>query len=1259
MNDYATDLMVTGVLNAANNITFRASNIAVAPNAVIQTRAIGGSVDLRTTGTFMIGATTTGTNPALIQSDALLHLMADTLSLDGQINSTSSTGRIVINAVRGATFFGEVNAVHSLAVHAGVGASWTDQKLFGAVTVADLSGGDVTINGGTLTSPSGSSEIIAGGNINVIGATTVGSDPVPVQRPIIITVPRTIEVITGTRQVAVGSIFVPVVSFVTTKTTEQVGTESVRVGSAFHTANVTLTQLGYYNPNAPADKRFRKTFVEGIDYTNATLDWSKYYNTDGEVKTLPIFTAGTGKEFGQLSDLQRDAVLVKLGYRKYYDVSFKDLKTNNTINGIPTQIDWHPSWENAYQTKTVDTTFENGPQPEPQPYTPADIKYQDYADTVSVRLSVDGWRDKYVRLPAGAETDIERVVSQGEANAFQEDVGDYYDQARVTYIQDQSANTAVQTSPYSRQTDIDGVGIRWNVSYYDSGNRWYSINDGRTDAKKVSEPQNPLWNQGGKSQAADINNNSIYVQTGYTSTTRVINSQSNFNTYTNPRVGDIEHLVFSVRFDVGLTYSNIRTGGQTDLVTTGNWSLLVSFGSQTSNKTDVFIGPTPVGGSFFDPNFLTVDEVYHDDNPRFVIAPFFFAQSNDGSKNTYFNGQQQSYLIWDGFVGFQNLGVSFGVNPILYNGRWVDKGDVPETYHDYLYNWESRLLDLSETRQQLSYQLVTSPTDVYDLRPKFETGESTVKVVAQKSVTQWQTQNITEAQTVLTTQREFEEGSALQGGFGAPSLTALNTVTIAAGQDVSVQGIVQSTGADQLLTITAGRDVFVDGFVPEGAPTGTLPAIAGLQADGQIIVNAGRDATLGAASVAVVDADNVLEAKSEVSITAGRNAVVAGTVTTLDKVTVTAPGDISLTGSVTATHLIQATAGTDGTGSIIGSINTQLTTFGSQIILTSGATSGDITLTDSTLSSSPITGFISLTALGGHIAQSGGTATGKQFKSRAKNGITANTVVSEYDVQNSGTGDVTLLNSGNITFVSPLTTLNGAIGVTVFGDATVGSVTNNKNVTFTVTGQLTQTANQTISGGLLTLATGSTGLTLQTAVSQIALTTHGTGDVSINNIGTQPFELNVVVTDGSLNVTTAGSLLVTNVVSLTNSDANDVTLNATGNIDIALLNAGVFAATDADARLIRLAYLSGALRASGFLSNSAPDLTSSTYASLDTTAARASLVNWLTPFSAPCRTLQATGHRRRVVWRQSGGRGSKRRRVSAGVGSSSWRRISD
>ena len=381
---------------------------------------------------------------------------------------------------------------------------------------------------------------------------SVGSDPVPVRRPVIVTTPRTIDVITGTRQVAVGTILVPEVTFVTTTTTEQVGTESVRVGSSFNTADVTLTQLGYYNPNAPASSQFRKTFVEGIDYFNGSIELEQGLRSAHRryQDTVGVHRLASG-EFGALTDNQRDSVLIQLGYRKFYNVSFANLKTNNTISGIPTQIAWHPTWEGAYSTHTVDTSyvnasgsFVNGPN----------ITYKQYTNTTSARLPVDGWRDKYVQLPAGAEADILRVVSQGTPTTYQEDSGDYYDQARVLYYQDKSAHTANESGDY-RETDLDNSPIRWDVSYFDSGKRWYSLNDGRTGGNMVNEFQNPLWNSGGKSQSEDINGLSIYVQSGYVATTRLINNQSEYASRHMSRVGDYEELLFDVQFDFRLRWN--------------------------------------------------------------------------------------------------------------------------------------------------------------------------------------------------------------------------------------------------------------------------------------------------------------------------------------------------------------------------------------------------------------------------------------------------------------------------------------------------------------------------------------------------------------------------------------------------------------------------------------------------------------------------------------------------------------------------------
>ena len=372
----------------------------------------------------------------LVRGGALVHLMGERLSLDGQILSSDAAGEVVINAVSAATLHGSASASAALRVHAGVQANWSDSRLLGTLTVADLSGGDIWIDGAALSSD-GSAEIRAGGDVQVLGSATAG-DNVQLKRPSLVTTSRTVDVVTGTHQVALGAILVPVVSFTTTAVTEQVGTESVRIGSEFNTADVTLTQLGYYNAST---KLYREKFMLGESQS---------------------------------------------GYLPLYNVSFANLTTHRVINGIPSESAWHPAWENNYTLRTVDTTFE---------YTPGSsqptITYKEYANSAIWNLPVAGWDDKYVYLPAGAEKDILRLVSQGEPLSFQEDVGDTYDAAKVTYTQDKSALVA-STSSYVNVRDIDQSIARWSVSYLNSGLQWYELTDGRT----LNTPYTPTWVSG-------------------------------------------------------------------------------------------------------------------------------------------------------------------------------------------------------------------------------------------------------------------------------------------------------------------------------------------------------------------------------------------------------------------------------------------------------------------------------------------------------------------------------------------------------------------------------------------------------------------------------------------------------------------------------------------------------------------------------------------------------------------------------------------
>ncbi len=592
--------------------------------------------------------------------------------------------------------------------------------------------------------------------------------------------------------------------------------------------------------------------------------------------------------------------------------------------------------------------------------------------------------------------------------------------------------------------------------------------------------------------------------------------------------------------------------------------------------------------------------------PVYTTAPVYSTASTDGRYDAIGWIQQQRTEPWSQVQVGSYIQDQFHQDD--YGSYWSGPTWIQQlrTIHSYVsiptfeerrhYQWHNvyNTHDFVDTRSQFSYQMVTNTSDIYDLRPKFETGESTVKVVNEKSVTQWQTENITESQTLLTTSRTLagDGTTAFQGAFGGASIDSLGSVTIAAGNNVAVHGIVQSGGSDQTLSITAGQNVLVNGLVPDGAPSGTLPAIAALKSDGRIVITSSRDVALGEASRLGVDDDGVMGTLSEIVLNAGR--------------------DIAMNGSITAGSLIQATAGTADVGSVVGSISTELTAFAGDIRLTAGSTGGHVTLTDSSLSGAAATGMIDLIAPAGTVSQTGAVATGRQLRVRAASGVTANTNVREYDVQNSATGNVTLLNLGDASFVNTLVSAGGNINVLAFGNLTVRDVLAGGNVDFIATGQLSQNSGGTITGRRLTLNAASLASAFRTNAEQLSLRTAGSGNLVVNNTGTRQLELDVTVTDGSLTVTTVGDLLVTRAISLTDSDSNDITLSSGGNIDIGLLQAGVFAATDAEARRIRLARLSGALRASGFLPVNAADLSETAYAALDSAAARTSLVAWMT-----------------------------------------------
>jgi hypothetical protein len=315
--------------------------------------------------------------------------------------------------------------------------------------------------------------------------------------PVYTTVEKEVQVKVDTIQVADGTVLVPEVTWVATQITEQVGTERVVVGSSYQTMDVALQQIGYFNPNAPDDRKFVEVLIEGVHYLNDStrqgtapsyakvVAWSNAGNEQVPVRSATAVTgdyaSAAYKGFAQLNDAQKWAVFNSTGYMPLYDFTYSNWKLNQTINGTASALSeghvgsdgkaLYPSWKPGGVLKPKDVFF----------------------------VDVANWRDKYILMPVGAQEAILSVASSGEAKYLTGDttrdgvnngtwntldvvsaptgeyVGQYLDVANVQSVQNGSAFTS---ATLNGAVDFDGKGASWQVSYASGGQRSYQLTNG-------------------------------------------------------------------------------------------------------------------------------------------------------------------------------------------------------------------------------------------------------------------------------------------------------------------------------------------------------------------------------------------------------------------------------------------------------------------------------------------------------------------------------------------------------------------------------------------------------------------------------------------------------------------------------------------------------------------------------------------------------------------------------------------------------------
>ena len=427
----AGDVSVRGQVSARDSIAVRAEagDINVLSPGIVKARSAGSHTSLIAPHGNILVSTSSGGVVGVVDAVEQIHLFADNIRVDGLVGDGGLPTRVVLNSVHDIVVTGLVRSYGTLSFNAGVNAATDETTLAaGDIPVANLTGGNITISAAGQVNADQDAVLHAGGDVHVLADAQAGGQ-IQVLVPIITQEVTVVDVVTGSRQVAIGTIIVPEVHWVTTTVTEQVGFDTVKIGDYYYTMDTTLVQAGWYNPSTGA---FREMFVPGESSS---------------------------------------------GYYALYDFSYTNARKHIVENGSPRTEAWTPDWQRPYGAfgsftlvaRSVNVTTFNAQMTAAQYiyqgrsggydiYRSPDSAVQtEYymtvgggalyvhtrsigdASIVIVNVPVAGWSDKYIRMPNGAQNSVLRVVSQGSPGTWQETVGDARESAVARYNQDKSA----------------------------------------------------------------------------------------------------------------------------------------------------------------------------------------------------------------------------------------------------------------------------------------------------------------------------------------------------------------------------------------------------------------------------------------------------------------------------------------------------------------------------------------------------------------------------------------------------------------------------------------------------------------------------------------------------------------------------------------------------------------------------------------------------------------------------------------------------
>jgi Ca2+-binding RTX toxin-like protein len=508
-----------------------------------------------------------------------------------------------------------------------------------------------------------------------------------------------------------------------------------------------------------------------------------------------------------------------------------------------------------------------------------------------------------------------------------------------------------------------------------------------------------------------------------------------------------------------------------------------------------------------------------------------------------------------------------------------------EDFKDYEYHWIGKWHEITDRRNEFSWQWISRPEDVYGTQPSFATRTVTRTIETDVQVPQWRSEMVTQTQTVLTTARvEQNLGGFATATFANESFRAGDGVTMLAGRDVSLSGLTRATGATSVVTVTASRDVLLTGGkAPAGAADGTLAAIADIRAGQTIDIRGNRYVDLQKDAILKADDNNPATKTDTIKLSAGNTLYVRSDAFGGYNILLYSDGDVEMRSKLDSGHLIDVRAGLGptGIGSVITDIEADLSTKGSEIIIRAGSNGGSLILPDAQIFTA---GPLTMAAPKGQIAHSGGRIAAESLVATARDGIAANLNVRNVTAEVSGNGNLTLDTIGNVVLNS-VKVVGGSVNVIGFGnvearsvvtrpgrgsvslnsingDLIIGTVVSNGDFTAdTKTGNITQIAGTVIYAAKTNL-NGKMGDRFTLDSDDLWIVSDKPGSVAIDHPNNRLFTIHqAYILDGNFTVSTRGDMLVKDVRVRSNSGNHAVSFTAGGNLTFGLINAGDYAVT--------------------------------------------------------------------------------------------------